>query len=427
VSDASRPTPRLGLYTSLVWALLVTAIVAGRPEVAALAMPFAIALAVGLSGSRPPELDVSFSLDAAQVNEGDQVELTVVIEPRDGAGVAWLDVELTPDAALAVDGPAAQSTSIAPESRAECTFTFTCLRWGAYRPCAARVVAYGAGRFFVRERNMVSRSVVRVHPTAQRLRSLVRPARLQGMAGAHVSRERGAGVEFADTRPFVPGDRVRSISWRTSARRGELWVGDRHPDRNADLVLFLDTFAAAGWGLDRTLDLAVEAAIGLARGHIGVNDRVGVVGLGGVLRWLPPGTGAPQLHRVVDAVLDSEVIASQADKGIDVIPVRGLPPRATVVALTPLLDRRAIALMGELRARGFDLVILECSPAEYLPPPATRTATLARRLWLLEREGVREQLRGAGAALVEWRRGTPLPEVLEAVGAWRRLPRRARV
>src|SRR6185436_8041885 len=128
------------------------------------------------------------------------------------------------------------------------------------------------------------------------------------------------------TRPFVPGDRVRSISWRTSARRGELWVGDRHPDRNADLVLFLDTFAAAGWGLDRTLDLAVEAAIGLARGHIGVNDRVGVVGLGGVLRWLPPGTGAPQLHRVVDAVLDSEVIASQADKGIDVIPVRGLPP-----------------------------------------------------------------------------------------------------
>ena len=136
MSNGARPTPRLGLYTSLVWALLVAAIVAGRPEVAALAIPFAIALAVGLSGSRPPELDVAFSLDATQVNEGDQVELTVVVEPQDGVGVAWLDVELTLDAALEVDGPAARSTSIAPGSRAECTFTLTCLRRAGTRPSA---------------------------------------------------------------------------------------------------------------------------------------------------------------------------------------------------------------------------------------------------------------------------------------------------
>ena len=61
-------------------------------------------------------------------------------------------------------------------------------------------------------------------------------------------RSRADGLEFADTRAFVPGDRLRSVNWRASARRGELIVNERHPDRNADVVLFLDSFAEARGG-----------------------------------------------------------------------------------------------------------------------------------------------------------------------------------
>ena len=50
-------------------------------------------------------------------------------------------------------------------------------------------------------------------------------------------------MEFADLRPFMFGDRVRRINWRASARRGELWVNEQHPERNVDVVLFVDSFA----------------------------------------------------------------------------------------------------------------------------------------------------------------------------------------
>ena len=74
----------------------------------------------------------------------------------------------------------------------------------------------------------------------------------QPFAGNQVARQKGEGLEFADLREFAAGDRVRSINWRASARRNVLVVNERHPERNADVILFLDTFAdaRAGGALD---------------------------------------------------------------------------------------------------------------------------------------------------------------------------------
>ena len=71
---------------------------------------------------------------------------------------------------------------------------------------------------------------------------MLAPLETQVFVGNQVSRARGDGIEFADIREWAPGDRVRSINWRASARRGELWVNQQHPERNTDVVLFLDTF-----------------------------------------------------------------------------------------------------------------------------------------------------------------------------------------
>ena len=86
---------------------------------------------------------------------------------------------------------------------------------------------------------------LQIYPRPELLQSLVAPLDTQLATGDLVARVRADGLEFADTRGFVPGDRLRSVNWRASARRGELIVNERHPDRNADVVLFLDSFAEA--------------------------------------------------------------------------------------------------------------------------------------------------------------------------------------
>jgi uncharacterized protein (DUF58 family) len=266
---------------------------------------------------------------------------------------------------------------------------------------------------------------VRVLPSRERLRRLVAPARAQAASGSRRSPHRGEGIEFADLRPFAPGDRVRRVNWRATARRGAPIVSDRHPERNADVVLFLDTFAEARRGHEGTLVRAVRAADTLASAHLAQRDRVGLVAFGGVAHWLLPSTGGAQLERIADALLRSEIVFSYVLRNVKVLPPRSLPPHALVIAITPLLDERTAAALADLAGRGHELVIVEISPAPFLPEPSGDTDALGRRLWELQRGALRDRFAALGVPVVAWDGESALATAVEGVIAWRRLARRA--
>ena len=72
--------------------------------------------------------------------------------------------------------------------------------------------------------------------------------------------------------------------------------------------------------------------------------------------------GPAQRYRIVDSLLESEIVFNYTWKDVSVIPARTLPPHALVLAVTPLLDPRAAAALADLRGRGYDLAIVEVSP-----------------------------------------------------------------
>ena len=77
---------------------------------------------------------------------------------------------------------------------------------------------------------------------------------------------------------------------------------------------------------------------------------MGLVSFGGVLRWLTPGMGLRQRYRIVDSLLESEIVFNYTWKDVSVIPCGPLPPQAFVLAVTPLLDARAVAALVDLRS-----------------------------------------------------------------------------
>ena len=102
-----------------------------------------------------------------------------------------------------------------------------------------------------------------------------------------------------------------------------------------------------------------------------------------------------------------DIVLSFATKGVDVLPPRTLPPKALVLALTPLLDPRSAAALLDLRARGYDLVVIEVSPVPFVEPGKGELAQLSYRLWRLSRESLRARYEQAGVPVVEWRRRRP--------------------
>ncbi|HET7854865.1 MAG TPA: DUF58 domain-containing protein [Gaiellaceae bacterium] len=405
-------------YPGLAALGLIAALALGRPELAALAAPFAVLAAAALALAREPKLRVSLDADAERRVEGGQVEL--LLEGRSEVNVERLTVLVDlPDGLEADRNPAV--TRLVGGEPFEHELAVRCTRWGGYQIGEVIVRADDALGFLSYEESFDRRRPLKVYPAAEPLASVLRPLETQVFAGNRVARVRAEGIEFADLRPYVPGDRVRKINWRVSARHGgALWVNQAHPERNSDVVLFLDTFVEARRGAVGTLDLAVRAAASLTAHYLREKDRVGLVSFGGVLNWLTVATGPVQVYRIVDSLLDSEIALSYVWKDIDVLPPRTLPPRALVLALSPLLDERATGALADLRARGFDLSVLEVSPLPFMEVGTEPLEQLAFRLFQLRRDALRSRYRSMGVPVVEWRDGVPLRAAIEEVNAFRR-------
>ena len=434
-----RPSAKIAAYVGVAALALLAGLTLGRPELVAVAAPLAVLVVAGLATARDPELDAEVAVDRERALVGDQV--TVTLSLRAGTRVERLEVLLVVPPGM--EGPAGGpgggpgGSSVAPrttgtprtwaaavtlaagEERA-LDIGLSCRRWGAYWLGDVHLRAHDRFRLFTWERHLDRHAPLKVFPVPEALRALVRPAETLVSTGSHVAPQRGDGIEFADLRSFMPGDRPRSINWRATARRGGLMVNQRHPERATDVVLFLDSFLDVRGPAGSTLDRAVGAAASLAAAYLRQRDRVGLVSFGGFVQWLQPGGGQTALYRLLDTLMETQVFATAAWKGIRHLPPRTLPAKALIVALTPLVDERGVAALFDLLARGYDLAVVDISPLARTGAAGGEWGGLAERLWALERETLRHRYQRLGAAVVEWPDALHLQQVLLEVEACRR-------
>ena len=429
------PTPALH---TCVWigGLTAAACVAFlRPELALVGGPLLVlaAAAHATSYRTAPQLRVEVDRDVAV--EGGHLEVTVsTTDDRAGLRVQFAGGHIAVLAARAGGG-------------ASSTITFPCRRWGIYRVEVINVWEddlLGLRRVGGQASGWVD---VRVYPPPVQARALLQAIRTTPLVGELIAKQPGAGIEFAGTRPFQPGDRARSLNWRATARRGEPMVTERHVERNADVILFIDTStehsAAADrrngesgesgesgerrdeGRLDTSLDLAVRGAAALARGHARHRDRVGLVFFGGRVRWVPPGFGVRHVYRIAAALLDAEVAAHSGSGGLDLVPRRTIPPGAFVIALSPLVDGRALDAIADLRTRGYDVAVVDVLPALLDERYGTANAAAQRRevairLFELRRRAAIARLRALGVGVASWQPGQPLDLPLLELQSFRR-------
>lgn len=420
-----RPSPRLRAYLVLGATGLLAGAAFGRPEPVILAAPLLIAALFALVLAEDPDLSIGVSLDADRILEGDEARLDVRLQAT--GAIRWLELAVAlPPGLATVGGIRVIGLQLDPGVEQTLSIPVAGRRWGSYRVGSVMVRVRDRFGFFGYEAVTDADLALRVFPRPETLRRVIRPAETQMNSGDQISRQRGDGIEFADVRPYAPGDQVRRVNWRLSSRRQELFVNELHPERSTDVVILLDTFTdLVGEDDQSSLTSAVRGANGIANHYLRRRDRVGLITFGASIRWLVPSMGLAQGYRIVDALLDAKAAVSVVWKGVDLIPPRSLPPKALVVALTPLLDERAIEALLDLRGRGFDLAVIETSPEGYVPGPQDAVEETARRLWRLRREQLRDRFRRLGVPVAVWSAGGPLEAVLEEVRAFRRNARRA--
>lgn len=129
------------------------------------------------------------------------------------------------------------------------------------------------------------------------------------MSGQYRSHFKGHGVQFSEHRVYVPGDDVRHIDWKVSARSREPLTKKYEEERELTMLLVVDVSASGWFGSTRKLKSEVAAEIGgmLAYAATHTGDKVGVMLFAGeVEKIVPPKKGRPHVQRIIRDLLSHQ-------------------------------------------------------------------------------------------------------------------------
>jgi len=379
---------------------VIAAVLTRHASLLLLAAPALAALAALGHGRKPQVPDGAVSVSPLRCFEGEDIEVIATLTAPVDEATFW--IELSP-AVTIIEG---QTTQVAiGEKVAEARWVLRPRAWGRHMICTVQVRcrSEGAGQADLALRP----ALTEVFPHPPPARATLLPTDLLRRIGDHTAASPGTGIEFFGIRGYRPGDRLRDVNWSVTSRLGQPFVNQRAALRAADLVVMVDAFSDVGPPGDTTLDVAVRGAAGLATAYLGTGDRVGVVVLGGVLKWLAPSPGNRQFFRIVEMAFGMRFL-SEATPDLDRVPRIALPPRALVVLFSPLLDRRALSAITDLRQRGVSLVVVDVLRHEPPTDPRLPISALAVRLWRLDRSALRASLAGLGVPVLTWDSGTGL-------------------
>jgi uncharacterized protein (DUF58 family) len=126
--------------------------------------------------------------------------------------------------------------------------------------------------------------------------------------GGYRSAFRGGGVEFEESRPYVPGDDVRSIDWNVLARTGTPFVKRFREERDQTLLLVVDVSGSMRFGTAGRAKAALAAHAGalLAAAAARAGDRVGLFTFDETLRQeIAPARGQAHAWSVLRALVEA--------------------------------------------------------------------------------------------------------------------------
>ena len=194
-----------------------------------------------------------------------------------------------------------------------------------------------------------------------------------GPAGEHLGRGQGTSIEFADHRPYSPGDDYRRIDWNALARLDELTIRVTEPREDVGLYVILDCSSSMASGDGAKARVARQLAAGLA--YLGLNqlDVVRVYALGnGMVSRSPRFTGRKQAADVFRLLRGLPVVPS-TDLGAGFAGfLADRPARGLVVVLSDLLIgsdyRRGLRRVVQM---GFEVALVHVLSEAELNPRLT--------------------------------------------------------
>jgi uncharacterized protein (DUF58 family) len=163
--------------------------------------------------------------------------------------------------------------------------------------------------------HLTAAELLALRPRCHALRLPMRQAAASALAGAYRSRFRGRGVDFLESRNYQPGDDIRNMDWRVTARTGRAHTKVFQEERERPVLVVLDASPSLYFGTRRRLKsvAAGQMAAAVAWSAVRRGDRIGgFMFAPGRHRELRPAGGRRGAMRMIQSLV--EWLQPEADR-----------------------------------------------------------------------------------------------------------------
>ncbi|MFW6040322.1 MAG: DUF58 domain-containing protein [Thermoplasmatota archaeon] len=381
-------------------------------------------LAVALLGLPPKKFDVKVSRKEDLINlyEGDEVKIEISLKNH-GDDIQFLEIyDPIPENTEVVEGNNHLFTDLKKGEKKAIEYTLSCPIRGEMIVGPLKIRYRDSLNMFFKNLKSKIHTDIRVLPEIEKMKNVkIRPSYTRNWLGNIPSNSIGIGTEFFSLREYLPGDELRKINWKATARSSNPITNEYEGERSGDIVLVVEGFKGTSVGTLRknTIKASIKAAASLASSMLEDRNRVGLIVLGDYLNWVYPGYGRDQFYKIIDNL--SKIEKGGFWKATDAkwFIKRFFPKRSLIVFITPLLEEKSIETVMDMCMKEFDVMVISPNPIEIEKEITEDYNPTAERILKFERNNIINRL-WRYATVVDWNPNEPLEAALNDIARYKK-------
>jgi uncharacterized protein (DUF58 family) len=312
-----------------------------------------------------------------------------------------------------IDGQLSCWATLQPRESTELNYSFTAER-GNFSWKSIQTVATDPFGLVETRLLLPANATIQIRPQIKKFKAIpLRPHNTVHSPGSIPARLGGSGTDFFGVREYHPGDSLRTLDWRLTARHPrKFFTKEFEQEEIAEIGLILDARQATNLqnGEESLFEHSVGATASLAETFLHQGHRVSLLVFGKTMLNAFPGYGKTQLHRIMSCLSKARVeLEGHSSAYLDFLPIRMFPSHALIIIISSLTSTDR-PIFKRLRAYGYQALLISPDPIDFINSTLGRdtTSQFAVRATRLERRLQLNNIAQLQIPVIDWKVNQPL-------------------
>lgn len=318
----------------------------------------------------PRDFKITRIVSSKRAIQGERMNVRVTIENVSSERF-FLKIEDTlPDVFTVVEGTNKKTIVLGPYDSVTLSYNIKTNKRGHYKIGPVNITSMDSLFLDTKTITIDNSASIAVFPKVVHVPHMLLKSRVTGKwPGEVISKEAGRGTEFLEIREYVPGDELRFINWKATARKRKLMTNKYALEKIADVLLVIDVPESRLVGkdkLEKLIDVYASYAASISYDLLIRGNRLSLLVIGGYRDWIKPGFGKKHLLAILHTL--AELKYSPIKQDVDfmdvfrhIIPYLS-PIGSQVIFISSFTEEYAFRVLEEANRLSFKVMCIAVNP-----------------------------------------------------------------